>query len=229
MPSVIAASHAERFRVYQNNVIAGLSESLYGSFPALVNLLGENYFRAVAREFVRVQPPCSPVIAQYGLEFPRFIESFKPLADMPYLADIARLELARIGAFHAAESLTLGDKEFSRLDAARLESATFVLHPSLRLTASNHPIFQLWHSRLYDSRLSENLDWQAEQVMCLRQNGIVTTQRLQSGGATFFNALMEGRRLIDAWAEASAAFPAFNLTDALSLMIHGQLVVSIIP
>lgn len=228
IPSMIAAAHRERFKVYQNNVIVSLIDSLYESFPALVSLLGENYFQAVASEFIHLHPPRSPVMAEYGGKLPGFLEAFAPLADVPYLADVARVELARIASFHAPDSPTLGSNDFSGFDVEQLASASFILHPSLRLVTSNYPVFRLWHSQLYGSSLPEPKDWHGEQVMCLRRNQAVTTLGLQSGGVAFFNALLDGKKLIDAWSDVSKAGSAFNLTDVLSLMIHEQLTVRII-
>jgi len=228
VPSIIANVHHERFKVYQNNVIASLVDSLYDSLPSLVSLLGATYFRAVAKEFVHFHPPRSPLMAEYGAELPGFLEAFAPLAEMPYLADVARIELARIASFHAADAPTLGADEFAGFNPEQLASASFALHPSLRLVASNYPVFRLWHSQLYNSSLPDPKDWHGEQVMCLRRNNDVTTLRLQSGCVAFFNALLDGKKLIEAWSDASKAGSAFNLTDALSLMIHEQLTVRII-
>ncbi|MFA7290739.1 MAG: DNA-binding domain-containing protein, partial [Rhodocyclaceae bacterium] len=98
---------AQRFGIYRNNVMVSLIEALADTFPVVQTLVGEEFFRAMAREFVRVSPPVSPVLAYYGDEFPAFVEHFPPAASLPYLADVARLEYARVLAFHAADSVPL--------------------------------------------------------------------------------------------------------------------------
>src|SRR5665213_1812162 len=60
----------KRFGVYRNNVITGLIEALQDSFPAVCRLVGEEYFRAMARLYVTARPPRSPVLLQYGADFP---------------------------------------------------------------------------------------------------------------------------------------------------------------
>lgn len=226
--TMFATEDAERFRVYQNNIIVSLIDSLVDSFPTLVRLLGEDYFRAVAREFVQANPPRSPVMAEYGTQLPSYLKGFLPLEKLPYLADVARLELARIACFHAADSATLSAEDFTSLSIEALLSATFVLNPSLRLVVSEHPIFKLWHSQIHDSRIPEPADWRCEEVICWRRKNVVITQQLQLGGALFLKALMNGQTLETAWSVASTENPAFNLTDAINSLINQPLIVNII-
>ena len=80
----------KRFSVYRNNVIVSLTEALEQTFPAIQNLLGEEYFKALARAFVVQHPPKSPVLIWYGADFAAFIEAFPPLEAYPYLATSAR-------------------------------------------------------------------------------------------------------------------------------------------
>ncbi|MBS3955081.1 MAG: putative DNA-binding domain-containing protein [Methylomicrobium sp.] len=226
--TMFATEDAERFVVYQNNIIVSLIDSLVDSFPALVQLLGENYFHAVAREFVQENPPNSPVMAEYGTQLPGYLEGFLPLEMLPYLADVARLELARIACFHAADSATLSAEDFTSLSIEALLSASFVLNPSLRLVVSEHPIFKLWHSQIHDSPIPALADWRGEEVICLRRKNVVITKQLQLGGALFLKTLINGQTLEEAWKAASAKDPGFNLTEALGSLVNEQLTVSII-
>ena len=57
-------------------------------------LVGEEFFRAMAQIHVRAHRPRSPLMFEYGDELPDFIAGFPPAADVPYLADVARLEIA---------------------------------------------------------------------------------------------------------------------------------------
>lgn len=226
--TMFATEDAERFRVYQNNIIVSLIDSLVDSFPTLVRLLGEDYFRAVAREFVQANPPRSPVMAEYGTQLPSYLDGFLPLEKLPYLADVARLELARIACFHAADSATLSAEDFTSLSIEALLSAAFVLNPSIRLVDSEHPVFKLWHSQIHDSPIPALADWRGEDVMCWRRKNLVMTKPLQCGGALFLKTLIDGQTLEEAWRAASAKDPGFNLTEAISSLVHEQLTVSII-
>ncbi len=132
---------AARFSVYRNNVMHSLTEALARRFPVIQRLLGAEFFRAMAKEFVREHPPQSPVLILWGGAFPGFVERFPPVAQLPYLADVARLELARGRAYHAADATPLPPAEF----AARAEGGgTLRLHPSVEVLRLVHAAVTIW-------------------------------------------------------------------------------------
>ena len=83
-----------RFAVYRNNVLGALGTAMAGAFPAVRRMVGEDFFRVMARTYVLEIPPTSPVLLDYGKTFPEFIAGFEPAASLPYLPDVARLERA---------------------------------------------------------------------------------------------------------------------------------------
>jgi len=132
-----------RFAVYRNNVVVSLIDAMETGFPVIVKLVGEEFFRAMAGVFVRAHPPTSPVLARYGIDFPQFLENFEPVAHLPYLADVARLEFALREAYHAADAAPVapGALAHSRLMEARLRLA-----PATRVVASPYPIHAIWRA-----------------------------------------------------------------------------------
>ncbi len=92
-----------RFAVYRNNVHVSLVNALTKGFPVVRALVGEEFFTAMARVFVGQTKPSSPMLFQYGENFPDFIAEFPPAASLPYLSDVARLECAWTRAYHAAD------------------------------------------------------------------------------------------------------------------------------
>lgn len=48
-----------------------------------------------------------PSLALYGAGFADFVEDFEPAASVVYLADVARLERARLESLHAADAQVL--------------------------------------------------------------------------------------------------------------------------
>ena len=94
-----------RFGVYRNNVAASLIAALQDAYPVVTALVGEAFFRAMALEHARRHPPRTPAMFEYGADFPGFLDTFPPVASLPWLADVARLERAWVEAYHAAEAL----------------------------------------------------------------------------------------------------------------------------
>src|ERR1700737_734497 len=97
----------ERFAVYRNNVMVGLVGALEARFPATRKIVGEDFFKGAAQLFAATQPPRSPLMMFYGDAFPAFLAGFEPAREVPYLADVARLEAARTRACHAADAKPL--------------------------------------------------------------------------------------------------------------------------
>jgi len=59
-----------RFGVYRNNVYASLIEVLTGRFPVFARLVGDEFFRAMARVYIEREPPRSAVLLRYGVRLP---------------------------------------------------------------------------------------------------------------------------------------------------------------
>jgi Putative DNA-binding domain len=84
----------KRYNVYRNNVTVSLIDALAAVYPAVQRITGVEFFRAMARSHIRATPPNSPLLFEYGREFPVFIERYEYARSMPWLADIARIERA---------------------------------------------------------------------------------------------------------------------------------------
>ncbi|WP_373352898.1 DUF2063 domain-containing protein [Pseudoroseicyclus sp. CXY001] len=133
-----------RFDVYRNNVAVALREALAAGFPVTQALVGEAFFHAMAGAFARVSPPQSPVMRLYGAAFPEFIAGFPPAATLPYLADVARLEMALRESYHAADAAPVGPDALAAFPEARLPALRLRFAPATRLVTSAHPIVSIW-------------------------------------------------------------------------------------
>lgn len=141
-----ACANDRRFLVYRNNVQHGLCSALRQRFPVVDRLVGTEFFTAMARVFAARHPPETPVLIDWGGEFPAFLQGFPPVAKLPYLPDVARLELARGRAYHAADAPTAdpaallsGDPSGLRLTLAPSVSAFASRFPAVTIWANNQP------------------------------------------------------------------------------------------
>src|SRR5246500_4427127 len=104
-PAIVAGpagkGAARRYNVYRNNVTVSLIDALAAVYPAVQRITGREFFRAMARFHVRATPPASPLLFEYGRDFPAFIEAYEYARDLPWLADVARIERAWLDAYHA--------------------------------------------------------------------------------------------------------------------------------
>ena len=81
-----------RFSIYHSNVISRLTAALSSSYPVVCDLVDRRFFDYAADTFIRQTLPASSCLNEYGEEFPSFLETFPPAAEIPYLSDVARLE-----------------------------------------------------------------------------------------------------------------------------------------
>jgi hypothetical protein len=134
---------ARRFSVYRNNVSHGLTRALAARFPVVEQLVGVEFFTAMARIFIADAPPEHPVLLRWGAALPAFLETFPPVGHLPWLADVARLELTRGRAYHAADAAPVAPEALAVADPERLR---LTLHPSVALFASPHPAVRIWEA-----------------------------------------------------------------------------------
>jgi len=220
---VIAALEPDiksRFDVYRNNVFASLIDALKDSFPVIEKLLGEDYFRALAAEFIIASPPASPVLLEYGTGFAAFVANFEPLKDMVWLADIARLEMAWLNAYHAADAKPLGTADFARIPPEKIVHIRLTLHPSARLVRSIWPIATIWQANQSGADEREiDLDAGGEDVLVLRPQSEVELHTLPAGSGTFIQALLDNEPLESAHLAAAKDSEAFDLSATLAHLI----------
>ena len=221
------ASVERRFRVYRNNVVAGLIDALELRFPVCARLVGAEFFRAAAAVFVRRSPPRTPMLAEYGEAFPAFLESFEPARELTYLADVARLEYAIGQSYHAADAMPLQPDAFAAFPPERLGDAVFLLHPSVQLLTSAYPIVSIWRMNALEAETLQLSLGAGEDAMVVRPECGVDAIRLPAGGYSFLTRLAEGQTFSCAAAGATADCQTFDLTGVLAILISRGAVVSV--
>lgn len=225
LPSGIVAWNgsdlAQRFNVYRNNVVVSLTNALCTSFPVTMALVGEAFFRHMARQFIREHPPQSPVLAHYGECFPDFVAGFRPAGTVPYLADIARLEMACLRALHATDAAPVARSVLTALLEApeRLPRQRFKLHPSVQLLESRFAIVSLWAAHQGELDIGNVDPYQPQRAFILRQDLVVKVLRLSAGEFHFIGALRAGQAFGDAAGAAAAVDPAFSLQTVLEKLL----------
>ena len=213
---------ARRFAVYRNNVIVSLIEALAETFPVTLELVGEQFFRAMAGVFVRVAPPRSVLLAEYGEGFPAFIESFEPARSVPYLADVARLELLRVRAFHAADADPVSPEQIAHalVDPERLPALRVGCHPSLGLLRSPYAVVSLWAAHQGIGDLASVNPGLPESALVVRTGLEVQVIALPPGGDALVAGFVNRLTLSEAAARAVSAHQDFDLTAHLALLLR---------
>ena len=221
---------AVRFAVYRNNVVHSLVAVLGDTFPVVRALVGEEFFSAMARLFVAAHPPQSPLMHRYGAGLPDWMADFEPATALPSLPDVARLEWARLVAFHAADANAVEPATLMAVLQApeRLVVSSLLLHASFAVVRSAHPVVSLWSAhQLDDDARDEQLArvplHHGESALVFRRQDDALVLEVSDADAALAFALAQGLPL----GEAQGAYPEADLIRLLTLMLRHELVIGL--
>ena len=217
---------ASAFSIYRNNVVSSVINVLAARFPVIVRLIGEEAFRGLALRFVALHPPRSPVLLGYGNGFPDYLHRLSETAMAGYLAHIARLEVARGHAYHAADAEPLARERFAQLTPEQLPRLQVLLHPSLTLLRSRFPVVSAWEINQIGADAAIRC-WTGEDAMVFRPRYDVLMTRLAEGGFAFLSSLASGAPLARAIEAAINDNAAFDLAGSLAMLAGSGVVVGL--
>jgi hypothetical protein len=203
---------AARFAVYRNNVHVGLVGALEGRFPVTRRLVGEPFFRAMARAFVGTAKPASPLLNEYGDGFPDFVVGFPPAAELVYLADVARLEALSTRAYAAADAEPMPLAGLAGLDPDRLADTRVRMHPSAGWLSSPYPVVSIWLAHR-EAEVAPVAIEAGESALVVRPDADVVVHRVGPASSRFVAALFGGASL--GAAATAATHPDFDFGTSL--------------
>ncbi|HXV29244.1 MAG TPA: DNA-binding domain-containing protein [Sinorhizobium sp.] len=229
-PALVAGPNGKaadkRFNVYRNNVTVSLIDALAAVYPATMRITGEPFFRAMARFHIRETPPTSPLLFEYGRDFPDFIERYEYAQSMPWLADVARIERAWLDAYHAADAAVLKPEDLASVPAERLGDLVLEVHPATRIVCSAHPAATIFSMNRASDPVRRIDTTAPESALVTRPALDVAVRRLPPGVDRFLGCLMAGEPLGSA-AAAGAGCPEFDLATAIRTMLEAGAVAAI--
>ena len=217
----------KRYNVYRNNVTVSLIDALAAAFPVTQRITGVEFFRAMARFHVRETPPRSPLLFEYGHDFPDFIAHYDYAQPMPYLADTARIERAWLDAYHAADMPPLPAQKLAAIPPELLADVAFVPHPATRIVRFQFPALSIFVANRGDGPIENIETFVPEDALITRPEQEVTVRRLPPGGAEFLMQLLSGQTLGDAAAIALEIAPELDLASNIAGMIEAGVFVAL--
>ncbi|SDR32072.1 DNA-binding domain-containing protein [Pseudovibrio sp. Tun.PSC04-5.I4] len=216
----------KRYGVYRNNVMASLIDATAANFPAVHDLVGRDYFRALAAEFIRAHPPEQPVLSEFGGKFSQFVADFPPLAKYPYLKDVAMMEWAWLTVYHAADHTGIAPDALTKIDPSLLGDAVFTAIPASALIYSPFPLSEIWKQNRSES--VDGFTPEADQaILICRPDMDVTLTGLAQDVAVFADLLFFGKTLGEAAEAVSSRYECFDLSQALGCLLTARVFASV--
>jgi hypothetical protein len=133
-----------RLDIYAQMYWARLYDVLREDFPRVAAILGAERFRAIACAYLAQNPSAHPSVRHVGDRFAEFLARPPESVEVPFLADLARLEWARLAVFDAPDAPPLHADALRRIAPGDWPSLTFRLVPAVECLQSAWPVHELW-------------------------------------------------------------------------------------
>jgi Putative DNA-binding domain len=223
----------DRMAIYRRTIFANYHKALSASYPVVKRLTGAPFFHAAVEAFAHAQPSQSGDLNIYGESLGEFLATYPPAADLPYLADVARLEWAIDEAHRAGEASCAPESVLAALAVAppdRLPALRLRLEPSCRLVASPFPIFRIWKTNQPDYSGDDRvmLDEGGDALLIRRGDNGISLERLAVGDHAWLAGLAAGATLGAAIEAAQNADATFDLGVALREQIAAGTIIAVI-
>jgi hypothetical protein len=134
---------AGRVHVYQGMYVWRLHEVLREDYPKLHEALGDG-FETLVRDYLAAHPSEHPSVRHLGGHLPRFLDGHAIGRARPWLAELARLERARVDAFDAPDVVPLAATDLHAIPPDAWGALRLTLVPALDVVRSAWPVHEVW-------------------------------------------------------------------------------------
>jgi hypothetical protein len=205
-------SPALRLRFYRTNVFENYRKALGSSYPAVQRLIGTGMFGAIAQEYIRRYHSHSGDVGEHGAHFAEFIAKHPVVQQLPYLADVARLEWCMETAFNEADPRPLPLERLGSIAPDLCGALRFMIAPSARLFSSRYPVDRIWAICQPGGSPEElvDLDDGAVDLLVRRDGFAVVLHRLDRAEHAMLSALASGYAFAEAFEYARALAADFE-------------------
>ncbi|HEX7386434.1 MAG TPA: DNA-binding domain-containing protein [Castellaniella sp.] len=217
-----------RLRIYRRSCNEIQTAALRTSYPAVLALVGEDWFDQAARRYRGLYPSRSGNLQQFGVHFADYLQTIPAGRTLPYLADVARLEWLRQETVLAADSQALAFDDFmAGLDGAG-ESLRIGLHACVHFLSSRYQVLAIWRFAM-DPQGDLSLNDEGENVMLWRENDEVAMAAVDAATFTYVTALAAGMSLKEAGVDAATLDAGFDSAQCMNELIGRHLVTRVLP
>ena len=179
---------------------------MQAAYPVMAQMLGDEAFAMLARDFWRAHPPVRGDLAQWGAELGDWVQGHAQLAGEPFLGDVARVEWALHRAASAAD-LEPQPATFALLSTMEPDGLTLQLSSGTRVVSSAYPVASIVAAHLHGNPTLEVVGarlraGEGESAVVWRQGFKPQVAPCSAAEADFVRALQSGASLLSALAQA---------------------------
>lgn len=215
----------QRLQIYHNNVYSILTRTLEQTYPLIQNLVGDDFFRLIAKEYIINYPSRSGNVNDYGNYFDNFLAEFEPTKHLVYLPEVTQFEWTCHELATAADHTPFDMGDLSNIPSDEYINLTFVLNPACRVMKFHYPILDIID--LCQSKHNENVDIDAggADLLLIRRTNQIALVPLSGSDYLFLSFLQEGKTLSEIIEIVTASDPTFRLHEKLPAWIRDNVIV----
>ena len=124
-----------RVDIYANMYFYRILDALKEDFPATLAVLGDDNFHNVVTGYLIEHPPTDPSITHSGSHLADYLRDHPMREDVPYIADLAKLERATVEVFLGPDADTLDADALRAVAVEDWPAMNLKLHPSAQILA----------------------------------------------------------------------------------------------
>ena len=227
MTGGVGYSLTSALNIYRNNYSGSLHEALVGAYPVVEQIVGADFFRLLAKNYIEHHPSRSGNLHEYGALLPEFLITFPPAQSLAYLADVARLDWACHRAYYAADIAPFDVARLQVIPVERYAELIWLCHPACAVLNSAYPLLTIWcaHQPGADKNFHVDLDSGGGTLLVYRTNDVVEVSALTAAVSDWLKRIQTGVTMGAAADATLAAYPDFELTHTLgNFVAQGVLV-----
>jgi len=141
-----ALSAVERLDVYASMYFVRLHDVLRDEYARTVTVVGGEAFHGLVTDYLQVCPPRDLSLREAGARLPDFLAGHALGHALPWLAELARLERARLEVFDGPDAAPLSITTLSQLPPERFAGLRLALVPAHRVQAGRFAIAETWRA-----------------------------------------------------------------------------------
>lgn len=220
--TIDCAEPAAHIAIYHNNVMSTLINTLRTTFPLIEKLVGEDFFRITAKEYIKHYPSRHSNLNAYGNYFSDFLASYAPVHNLIYLAEVAQFEWlchqVNIAPDHARFDL----KKLSHIAPAHYHELHFILHPASHLQRFHYPMLDIIEICREDADITLDITKGGINLLMIRRDQDISLVPLTNAEFTFLEMLQDGKSVSEALNTALMLDAQFNLEEKLPAWIKDK-------
>jgi hypothetical protein len=203
------------FAIYRNTSAAATIDALAAGYSIARTILGDIAFRGLALEYFRRDPPKSAVLAEYGAGFADWLEQQPKVENLPYLADVARIDRSQLEAHLAGDPDDPPELHPSDIAEDEWMMISAELHPATRFHWFDTPAPSIWLALRQPSPPDEIAPiWQPEGILLTRIGGAVEASHIDHAEHRLLSGIIMGESVGEAAIAAARIFPQWDVGAA---------------